>query len=335
MNTTFIFVILIILGHFGQASKDKKSKTKTTVRKFFRKRTFKQSGSQKEKKRGQILFRGDGPSSAESVELENKRFLEVVTVRIPINTSCGTMKKMCMEDHGGHCTDDGEKCCEIDACVVCFAGWTGPNCNIRKVKIEIQESHEKIKEDPYLQKEKCWPTNPCKNGGICNGVDGSCHCTDGWSGATCETPKESKGICTPNPCKNGGVCNGNDGSCHCSDGWSGATCQTPEGQSSDTQGHSRTEKKSRSDCPCKNGGVCNGVDGSCYCSDGWSGATCETPEGEEASGDQEEVSSDEDQSRRVACHPNPCKNGGVCNGVNGKCHCINNYTGDQCETATH
>merc|ERR1712126_548558 len=72
MKTSFILVFLIILGHFGQASnKDKKSKTKITVKKF---RTLgeskSQAGSQKEKKRGKILLRSDG-SSAKSVEKTN------------------------------------------------------------------------------------------------------------------------------------------------------------------------------------------------------------------------------------------------------------------------
>ena len=99
------------------------------------KRTFdeskSQAGSQKEKKRGKILFRSDG-SSAESVESEIKQLLEIVTEKIPTGLSCEMMKKLCVEDYGGHCTDDGEKCCDIDACVVCYAGWSGPNCNIPK-----------------------------------------------------------------------------------------------------------------------------------------------------------------------------------------------------------
>ena len=106
-------------------------------REDFQKRTFRksesQAGSQKEEKRGKILFRSDG-SSAVSVESENKQFLEIVTEKIPtgLDKKCETLKKLCVEDHGGHCTDDGEKCCELDACIVCYAGWSGPTCNIRK-----------------------------------------------------------------------------------------------------------------------------------------------------------------------------------------------------------
>merc|ERR1712133_11705 len=143
MKTSFILVFLIILGHFGQARPrprpNQKAKTKSTVKKFL-KRTLgeskSQAGSQKEEKRGKILFRSDG-SSAVSVKSENKQFLEIVTEKIPTGLdkkylSCETLKKLCVEDHGGHCTDDGEKCCELDACIVCYAGWSGPTCNIRK-----------------------------------------------------------------------------------------------------------------------------------------------------------------------------------------------------------
>merc|ERR1719308_276058 len=199
MKTSFILVFLIILGHFGQASnKDKKSKTKSTVKKFFKRslgESKSQAGSQKEKKRGKIVLRSDG-SSAESVVSENKQFLEIVTEKIPTGLdkkylSCETLKKLCVEDHGGHCTDDGEKCCELDACIVCYAGWSGPTCNIRKEPKVLCNS------------------NPCKNGGICNGLDGSCHCINGYSGPLCETSNSGPRVtCHQTPCKNGGICNG-------------------------------------------------------------------------------------------------------------------------------
>ena len=35
----------------------------------------------------------------------------------------------------------------------------------------------------------------------------------------------------------------------------------------------------------------------------------------------------------ISCKPNPCKNGGVCNGKDGSCHCIGDFTGKLCETA--
>merc|ERR1719312_735755 len=164
MKTTFILVFLIVLGHFGQASnKDKKSKT-STDREDFRKRTFRKSespaGSQKEKKRG----------------LDNRELLKTVTKKIPTGTSCETMKKLCVEDYGGHCTDDGEKCCEIDACVVCFAGWSGPTCNIRKDSSssgQSSSSESGSSSSTDTEPKVLCNSNPCKNGGICNGVDGS------------------------------------------------------------------------------------------------------------------------------------------------------------------
>ena len=33
-------------------------------------------------------------------------------------------------------------------------------------------------------------TNPCQNGGICNGVDGTCYCIDRFTGQFCETAPE-------------------------------------------------------------------------------------------------------------------------------------------------
>merc|ERR1719308_712359 len=240
MKTSFILVFLIILGHFGQASnKDKKSKTKSTVKKFFKRslgESKSQAGSQKEKKRGKILLRSDG-SSAEFVVSEHKQFLEIVTEKIPTGLdkkylSCETLKKLCVEDHGGHCTDDGEKCCEMDACIVCYAGWSGPTCNIRKESSSSEQSSSSesgSSSSTDTEPKVLCNSNPCKNGGICNGVDGSCHCINGYTGPLCETTNSGPRVtCHQTPCKNGGTClDTPDGTCSCINGYTGPLCETP------------------------------------------------------------------------------------------------------------
>ena len=43
----------------------------------------------------------------------------------------------------------------------------------------------------------------------------------------------AQALCNPNPCKNGGICKGVDGSCHCVNGMGGAFCDTKLSNSSD------------------------------------------------------------------------------------------------------
>merc|ERR1719312_752759 len=199
----------------------------------------------------------------------------------------------------------------------------------------------------------CKP-NPCKNGGICNGEDGSCHCIGDFTGKLCETAIEETTeaptsdpaktaaeqtaksesrtetadaslVCYPNPCKNGGICK--DGRCYCIGGFIGRLCEKT------LQLRSMVCKPN----PCKNGGICNGEDGSCYCIGGFIGRLCETvkedstvaPTSDHAKTAAEQTAKSESTTETadasMVCKPNPCKNKGICNGEDGSCHCIGDF----------
>ena len=145
---------------------------------------------------------------------------------------------------------------------------------------------------------------PCVHGTCDDGHagDGSCTCTDGYWGESCE---EAPVDCSTSPCQNGGACApGPDAgfTCDCAVGFEGETCAT-----------------NIDDCaasPCLNGGVCtDGVASfTCACADGFSGDTCAT---------------DIDD-----CAASPCLNGGVCtDGVASfTCACADGFSGDTCAT---
>ena len=73
--------------------------------------------------------------------------------------------------------------------VICF--WTvllvlGSNLVDANINKNDKQDMAKKWEEPLDPSPLCDP-NPCKNGGICNGVDGSCLCVNGMGGAFCET----------------------------------------------------------------------------------------------------------------------------------------------------
>uniref|UniRef100_A0A8C5RRU2 EGF-like domain-containing protein n=1 Tax=Laticauda laticaudata TaxID=8630 RepID=A0A8C5RRU2_LATLA len=120
----------------------------------------------------------------------------------------------------------------------------------------------------------------CSGRGVC--VRGECHCSVGWGGANCETPRATcldqcsghgtflseTSLCTCDPnwtghdcsteicaadCGVHGTCFG--GSCRCEEGWMGAACDQ-------RACHPR----------CNEHGTCR--DGKCECSPGWNGEHC-------------------------------------------------------------
>ncbi|ESO96130.1 hypothetical protein LOTGIDRAFT_160117 [Lottia gigantea] len=68
---------------------------------------------------------------------------------------------------------------------------------------------------PTLQGSFCPKANPCKNGGK-EQPDGTCVCTDEYTGTTCEEKV--------NPCKNGGIDLPSVG-CVCTFDFTGSTCE--------------------------------------------------------------------------------------------------------------
>ncbi|XP_072049427.1 uncharacterized protein [Amphiura filiformis] len=190
----------------------------------------------------------------------------------------------------------------------------------------------------------------CMNGGTCN-VDGTCSCTTGYDGQTCNTVAQ---VCNP-PCQNGGICQNtnncgpmNPTCCDCTGiAFVGMVCELPVSLTCDPNPclngglctlDQSNQKGYRCNCddtgytggiceniiagpctpsPCLNGGQCsiNGNQFTCSCATGYTGTVCEDLEG--------------------PCSPSPCLNGGQCsiNGNQFTCSCATGYTGSVCEVA--
>ncbi|CAG9772773.1 unnamed protein product [Ceutorhynchus assimilis] len=144
--------------------------------------------------------------------------------------------------------------------------------------------------------------NPCKNGGLCNAVNGNinCSCPPGYTGTLCQTNVDE---CQSNPCRNGGICIDkiNSFSCNCTEDWMGALCEKP---------YDVCELQ-----PCKNNATCispNGHDYTCRCLPGFEGPTCET--------------------NKDDCKGIVCPNGKICIDLinNYECRCPFGYDGEDC-----
>ncbi|XP_059483045.1 protein crumbs isoform X2 [Neocloeon triangulifer] len=213
----------------------------------------------------------------------------------------------CLNGATCHDTTDGFVC-------ACAAGFSGPSCT--EVENACQSEpclNEGICDSstatPYKchclpnftgaqcesRVEKC----SCLNGGSCL-PDGSCGCSDGWSGDRCDRAIDLEPDCT---CQNGGSCKDKDSGgyyCECPAGFEGLQC---ESNVDDCQGRQ-----------CEDGKVCvdlvNGHE--CRCPEGFRGPNCT-----------------EDMDH---CVDHRCANGASCrDGVtNYTCVCTEGWTGPLC-----
>jgi syndecan 4 len=88
----------------------------------------------------------------------------------------------------------------------------------------------------------------CSRNGRCRGLDGSCICDDGWTGASCNQ----------------------SGVDACMEGFGGADCQVCDEDV--YSGICNVPCDAKVDC--SRNGRCRGKDGSCICDDGWTGPSC-------------------------------------------------------------
>jgi len=175
--------------------------------------------------------------------------------------------------------------------------------------------------------------NDCSNNGICNHLDNSCACFDGFGGPACDV--STLGCKTS--CSGHGTCM--DGECDCVVGFSGANCGTVSPSCTHVFN-------------CTGHGRC--VGGKCVCAERWSGDSCDryigfhcpthlrncTDHGMCAkTGDEDwacicDVGFCGDQCN-VVCEvtdgcPGNCTGKGSC--IGGNCRCDEGFSGDDCAT---
>lgn len=101
----------------------------------------------------------------------------------------------------------------------------------------------------------------CENGGVCNPLNGSCFCTDGWLGDHCEQRACAPSYYGPN-CKKLCLCANETtelchpwtGQCECRPGWDGQYCDRPCSLL-------KYGKGCRNQCQCLNNALCSPMNG--------------------------------------------------------------------------
>lgn len=161
----------------------------------------------------------------------------------------------------------------------------------------------------------CQYTNQttCNGHGTAN-YDGSCSCSTGFAGASCNACAPSyfgypscKYCNASTTCSGAGTCDA-QGNCVCNANRTGASCSVC---ATNYYGYPACTYCVASST-CNNHGFCNAV-GGCVCNSGFTGTNCQ-------------VDVDE-------CANNPCQNGGQCTNLPGTyaCVCPAGFTGAQCQ----
>ncbi|XP_055340788.1 protein draper-like isoform X2 [Paramacrobiotus metropolitanus] len=161
--------------------------------------------------------------------------------------------------------------------------------------------------------QQCQKDCACRNGAICDAINGRCECTDGWQGAACDQPcpvgHYGKMCLQQCRCENGAQCDPVSGGCKCPDGFCGPLCEK-----------SCAPTKIETVCDrCQNGGVCEAGADKCSCPAGYTGEVCANQCDSGFYG----------KDCKKQCRA--CYNEGKCDPISGGCKCPAGYWGPQCE----
>ncbi|XP_059150292.1 uncharacterized protein LOC131937116 [Physella acuta] len=263
----------------------------------------------------------------------------IINVNNPISTACEfpTYGENCSQV----CECNGRGVCDPVSGCRCDVGWTGTRCDT--------DVDECVVNGPCPAGQLCWNTNgsficycplgyvmkdgqctecednfygsnclnhcECGPQSVCNKINGSCACIEGWEGDNCDKDVDECAEKVAN-CSSTEVCVNTEGGfvCECQPGWgrisdgcqcedldlcSGNIClegcvETKENTSfvcvcnvgktlnldgvscsGCARGYYGPGCVERCSCAMQNTEQCNKVDGTCGCSEGWNGSNCE------------------------------------------------------------
>ncbi|PIO66579.1 EGF-like domain protein, partial [Teladorsagia circumcincta] len=217
-----------------------------------------------------------------------------------------------------------QQCGEASPCIrgECHDLWNAYACECPR---GFEGTHCEVKRDECSKTE-------CGRGQCVEGVEGArCRCDSGFTGEACDVEMD---LCSLIPCKNGGLCTSSNGSytCECKSGWTGKSC--------DIRVILAKPARCFPICAPHPPAVVEDIVrlyGMRRC------ALVTRYQSDEVKNGFQVIAVNckalalhihVKEIRIDYCKRNPCLNGGSCESLVGehKCHCINGFTGANCET---